>query len=302
MDDILDYLRSFSVSLRAANKAPRTVETYTLAVEQFALFLAEHAFPTRLSEIERRHVAEHLAWLVDNRAAATAAQRYASLRQFFKWAVEEGELDASPMDGLRKPKIPDKPVPVLSDDELRALLDACKPPGDSQRDRFESIRDTALLRLFIDTGSRLSEIANLKIGDVDLDRQQVTAITKGQHLSVKYFGAKTAQALDRYERARRRHRYAATDWWWLAQKGRLSASGVAQVVKRRAQMAGIGHVNPHRFRHTFAHRWLAEGGNEGDLVRLMGWKDRQMLQRYGSSAAQGRAKDSHARMGLGDRL
>jgi site-specific recombinase XerD len=296
VDDILDYVRSFSVSLRAANKAPRTVGTYVLAVEQFAEFLADHQLPTRLADIERRHVAEHLAWLVDNRAAATAAQRYASLRQFFRWAVEEGELDASPMDGLRKPKVPDKPVPVLTDDDLRALLDACHGRG------FEELRDTALLRLFIDTGSRLSEIANLQVGDVDLERQQIATVVKGQHLAVKYFGVKTAQALDRYERARRRHRYASLDWWWLAQKGRLSPSGVSQVVKRRSQMAGIGHVNPHRFRHTFAHRWLADGGNEGDLVRLMGWKDRQMLQRYGSSAAQGRARDAHAKMRPGDRL
>lgn len=296
MDDILDYLRSFRVSLRAANKAPRTVQTYVLAVEQFAIFLEAHGFPSRLADIERQHVAEHLAWLVDNRAAATAAQRYASLGQFFRWAVEEGELDASPMDGLKKPRVPDKPVPVLSDEELKALLDACHGRG------FEDLRDTALLRLFIDTGSRLSEIANLKVGDVDLERQQLTTVVKGQHLSVKYFGVKAAQALDRYERARRRHRYAALDWLWIAQKGRLSPSGVAQVVKRRSKLAGIDHVNPHRFRHTFAHRWLAEGGGEGDLVRLMGWKDRQMLQRYGSSAAQGRAEDAYRRSPLTDRL
>ena len=296
MDDIRTYLRSFSVALRAANKAPRTVRTYALAVDQLAAFLAEHGYSTALDEIDRAAIREHLAWLVDNRAAATAAQRYASLRQFFRWAVEEGELDSHPMDGIKKPRVPDKPVPVLSDADLRALLDACAGRG------FEELRDTALLRLFIDTGARLSEIAQLSTTSVDLDRQQLLTITKGQHLSVKYFGVKAAQALDRYERARRRHRYAHLEWLWLAQKGRLSASGVSQVVKRRAELAGIGHVNPHRFRHTFAHRWLAEGGNEGDLVRLMGWKDRQMLSRYGSSAAQGRAEDAYRRSPLTDRL
>jgi site-specific recombinase XerD len=296
MDELTDYLRSFSVSLRAANKAPRTVTTYVLAVEQFAAFLAEQELPTRLDQIERRHVAEHLAWLIDNRAPATAAQRYASLRQFFRWAVEEGELDASPMDGLRKPKVPDKPVPVLEEHELRAILDVCK--GSTFPDR----RDTAILRLFIDTGSRLSEIADLRLEAVDLDRQQLVTVTKGQHLSVKYFGAKAAQALDRYERARRRHRYASLPWLWLGPKGRLSASGVSQAIRRRAQEAGVGHVHPHQFRHTFAHRWLAEGGSEGDLVRLMGWKDRQMLSRYGSSAAQGRAEEAYRRSPLIDRL
>jgi site-specific recombinase XerD len=296
MDELTDYLRSFAVSLRAANKAPATVATYAKAVEGFAAFLAEHDMPTRLEDIERRHVAEHLAWLADNRAAATAAQRFASLKAFFRWAVEEGELAAHPMDGLRKPKVPDQPVPVLSDEQLRALLAVCDGPT------FTDRRDTAILRLFIDTGARLSEVADLTVEAVDLDRQQLVTVTKGRHVQVRYFGAKAAQALDRYERQRRRHRYVALDRLWLGPHGRLTDSGIRQVVKRRSRQAGVGHVHPHQFRHTFAHRWLAEGGAEGDLVRLMGWSDRQMLARYGSSAAQGRAEEAYRRSPLVDRL
>jgi site-specific recombinase XerD len=296
MDELTDYLRSFAVSLRAANKAPATVATYAKAVDGFAAFLAEHDMPTRLGDIERRHVAEHLAWLVDNRAAATAAQRYASLKAFFRWAVEEGELDQHPMDGLRKPKVPDQPVPILSDEQLRALLAVCDGPT------FADRRDTAILRLFIDTGARLSELSELTGDAVDLDRQQLVTVTKGRHVQVKFFGAKAAQALDRYERVRRRHRYASLDWLWLGPHGRLTDSGIRQVVKRRSREAGVGHVHPHQFRHTFAHRWLADGGGEGDLVRLMGWADRQMLNRYGSSAAQGRAEEAYRRSRLVDRL
>ena len=296
MDEITDYLRSFSVSLRAANKAPRTVETYSLAVERFALFLADQGMPTRLADIERRHIQEHLAWLTEHRAAATAAQRYGSLRRFFGWAHEEGEIDANPMDGLKRPKVTEKPVPVVSDDDIRKLLDACNGPS------FEDRRDTAIIRLFLDTGARLSEITQLTTEAVDLDRQQILTTVKGGRVRAMPFGNRCAQALDRYERARRRHRYASVPWLWLGPKGRLGPSGIYQMMRRRAKQAGIGHLHPHQLRHTFAHNWLSSGGSEGDLVRLLGWSDRQMLDRYGSSAAEGRATDAFRRSPLTDRL
>jgi site-specific recombinase XerD len=295
-DELRSFFRGFTISLRARNKSPRTVESYLLAADQLVTFLEEHGHPTTLGDIRRRHVEEFIAVTLETRAPATAAHRYASLQQFFRWAVDEGEIDVSPMQGMTKPKIPDRPIPLLSDDQLRAMLDTVKGAG------FEERRDAALLRLFIDTGARLSEIAELKLGDVDLDRQQLVTVVKGRHVQVKYFGARTAQALDRYERTRRKHRYADLDWLWLSLKGRLSASGIRQTLKRRAAEAGIEHLHPHMFRHTFAHRWLSEGGNEGDLQRLMGWRDRQMLDRYGASGATARAKDAHGRMRLGDRL
>ena len=82
----------------------------------------------------------------------------------------------------------------------------------------------------------------------------------------------------------------------------MTDSGVGDVVRRRATQAGIADVHPHRFRHTFAHQWLAQGGNETDLMRLAGWRSRTMLERYGASAADMRARQAHVRFGPGDRI
>ncbi len=297
VEDVSSNLASFSRHLRAENKAPSTITTYAKAVVQLRDYLVSAGMPSRVASIRREHVESFLIDLQEHgRRPATIAQRFRSLQQFFKWLASEGEIKISPMANMKPPHVPEEPPPVITEDEMRRLLAAGAGPDFDQR------RDTAIIRLFLDTGMRLAELSGLRLDDVDFDADTAIVMGKGRRPRACPFGRKTAQAIDRYLRVRGRHPANAEPWLWIGQRGRLTDTGVEQLVKRRAKEAGLTGVHPHLFRHTYAHEMLSAGMQEGDLMRLAGWKSRQMLSRYGASAADDRARKAYQSMSPGDKL
>lgn len=293
---LADLAASFSRDLKAEGRSERTVVLYNQAIRFFSSWLTDRGRTTTLDELTRSAIRAWLADLTDRNQASTVATRHRSLHRFCLWLLAEGEIDADPMAGMQLPRATQKPVPVLSDAELTALLKACSGKT------FTARRDEAIVRILLDCGLRVSELAGLALEDVDLDRETAVVAGKGRKMRPVYFGARTVRAIDRYLRERRHHRYAHSPALLLSQRGPMSPDGIRNVLTTRGRLAGIEGLHPHRFRHTFAHDFLLSGGQERDLKRLAGWSSDVMLERYGASAADHRAREAARKMKRGDRV
>src|SRR3954465_5623542 len=189
-----DLLSSFRRRLRAASKAPRTIELYSQSVRYFSRWLVEHDRPATLDELTRHAISAWLADLAENCEPSTVATRLRGMRRFCRWLVVEGQVNKAPTEGIEIGTAPDKPVPILSDAEITALLKTCAVgrgrPGAFARPIFLGRRGGGMFRLVPGTGGRVSELVGLSLDDVDLDRELAYVVGKGSRPRVVPFGAK----------------------------------------------------------------------------------------------------------------
>lgn len=303
--DLGDELGAFVRFMRRANASAATIATYHESVRQLATFLQDHGHPTDVRAIEPRHVEAFLIELLGKWKPATAHNRFRGLQRFFRWYadVDRDGTFRSPMDRMKPPRLPEYQPRVLSLDELRAILEACKGRA------FEDRRDAALVRLFFNTGARRAEIANLRYSpadpgdrDLSLNRGTVRLFGKGSRERFVSIDDKTVGSLEEYLRARRSHPSADEPWLWLGRKGRLTDSGIAQAIRDRGLQAGIEGLHPHELRHSWRHHADRSGLSESELMTLGGWRSPAMLRRYASTTANERAIEASRKIALGDKL
>ncbi|MET0134711.1 MAG: tyrosine-type recombinase/integrase [Kibdelosporangium sp.] len=223
-------VREWQRTLKAEDKSPRTIEGYVECVDLLVRFIDQlDEPPAEVNDITDSMIKDFIADQLGRHKPSTACTRYRGVRQWFNWLVLEEEADRHPMAKMKPPELPPIPVPVVKDDVWERVLAQC-----TGRD-FMSRRDAAIIRLFTDNGPRLSEVANLRVEDLDLD--VIHVVGKGRRPRAVPFSPKTGQALSRYLRVRENDRWAHHERLWLAEKGKgpLTANGIKLMLRDAAQ-------------------------------------------------------------------
>jgi integrase/recombinase XerC len=286
-------LRSFERHLRAQNRSERTVGNYLESARLAQAFREGRG--KGLEEATQADLEDFLADILRRRSANTAATRYKVLRVLYRWLEEEEELP-NPMARMKPPIIPEQPIPIVPADGLRRLLAACAGRG------FEARRDTAIIMLLLDTGARRAELADLQLAHVDLDLDVLLVLGKGRReraLPYGHKGWRGSGALPSRPRSPQARRPSVAVDRLEGPAHGLRPGDDAAAPRRPGRPAGPASppVPPHLRASVAGRGW---GRDRPDAPGRL--ESRQMLQRYGASAADARAREAHRRLSPADRL
>ena len=266
---VADYLRRCRVE---RGLSPHTLEAYERDLEGFVTF-SERYGADDVGDIDRLVVRRYVASLsTRGYAPRTIARRVSSVRAFLGDLARRGTIEHNPADGLARPKLPSSVPKSIPSGSLGSLLDHLD--GDEPVD----LRDRAILELLYGTGLRISELADLRIGDVR-NVEFLTVTGKGSKDRTIPLPGSAARAVERYVRLGRPHLAGpdAGDSLWVGVRGApMGVRGLRSVTYRR-----VGSF-PHALRHSFATHLLENGADLRSVQDLLGHTNLATTQLYTS--------------------
>ncbi len=197
-----------------------------------------------------------------------------ALRSFLKFLQKKGLNIYDPLK-IELPKLPEREINILTDEELKRLLEA--PQGDN----LKSLRDKAILETFFSTGLRISELCSLN-RDIDLNKGEIVVKGKGGKIRVVFLSSLAKKYLKEYLQKREDKNPALFINLSKHKKfQRITPRGIEKIIKFYAKKAGIiKKITPHTLRHQFATDLLMAGADLRAIQLLLGHKNLQTTQIY----------------------
>ena len=295
-------IQAFMDALRVQTQSKETLRAYRQDIQRFEAFLIEKGL--RANQVNPATIVDYIGHMNEHQgrtagntlSAATISRRLAVVSRYYEWLVEDsGRAARNPVDRVRRPKVHNDSPKAVDDAVLVKLVDG-----------ISDLRDKAIVLLFLYSGLRLSELAQLNKDSFTLRRRKVpdgpgefygTAEVIGKGAKRRQFlvGPKAMEALAKYVAAERNDD-GFPALFLSSRKTRLSCRAIQQVVDKWCRRIGLKHLHVHQLRHSFATRNVNAGMSSAVLRDLMGHSNLATTQRYFSIRPERLAREYYAAM------
>ncbi|WHY59861.1 tyrosine-type recombinase/integrase [Cytobacillus firmus] len=259
-----DIIGEYLLSLKVTNRSQVTVTAYRRFLEHFFGDVKEPYTSLASNKI--------LEWFKKNGghfSEATLRLRLSILSSFYKFCVQEGYVDCSPMKSRWFPRLP-KPLPKYLEKEEIAKI--------RNYSEITTLRNQALVEFMLTTGCRVREVSNLNREGVDLENRTARVVGKGKKIRYVNFTDRCALLLERYLEVS----HNTPNALFATSSGkRLDVRPIQLLIKKLGTGAELStNLHPHRLRHTFATELLAKGADLSFIGDELGHSDVGTTQIY----------------------
>ena len=259
------------------NTSGNTEMSYRRDLEKVAHFMASRGI-RETKDVTAQDLFDYVKFLEEKKfAAATVSRNIASLKAFYHYMVQEGQVAEDISDKLKAPKIEKKAPEIMSPDEVVRILE--QPSGDSPKE----IRDKAMLELLYATGIRVTELITLNLSDVNMQMSFILCRDRNKERIIP-FGAAAKHALGRYLDGIREEMLEnkKSDVLFANCSGQpMSRQGFWKLIKHYAKKADIqADITPHTLRHSFAAHLVENGADLRSVQEMLGHSDISTTQIY----------------------
>lgn len=267
---IFNYDRFISYFINFLGDNDKMVDTLTLKdIKKYQIYLTDkdkdYNFKTNLKK----------------KISKTTIQTYMrAVRVFVNWLYDEAYIDENIGEEYKLPKAPKKVVEILSEDEIQKIYN-------SINDRTEfGLRNKCMISLMLDSGLRRDEVITLDLENIHFTQNVIKVTGKGQKDRIVPLGLYTKKLLFKYLNGFRPMPDYPTSRIFLSQeKTPVSVDVVKMLIYRLKKKTEINRLTPHLLRHTFATRYLMNGGDSFSLQMILGHTSLEMTRRYSHLAS-----------------
>ena len=271
-----EAIEEFMLEQRVRGNAERTLKDYRQKLGQFRLFVGD----VNVEDLTVSRCKEWQIFMQESDLERESVRGYIrSARSFLHWLYLENIITEDLCVRFRLPKEQKKLIDVLTDDEIKKIY-ACFPdPG-----TWVDARNRVIISLMLDAGLRLSEVVMARRSMLHLRERYLIVDGKGAKQRAVAFGLSTERMLgDLLSRAPQVDPLIPSAEFLIhpsAPQGGITQEAIKDLFRIIRRRTGIARLHPHLLRHTFATRYIENGGRERDLQDLLGHTSNKMVQRY----------------------